>query len=170
MWSGRRVMGIALMLWSAVAAAEMLQGKVVGIADGDTITVLDDSQAQHKIRLAGIDAPEKAQPFGQASKQNLSGMVFGKRVVIDWQKRDRYDRIVGKVLLNEQDVNLKQLEAGLAWHYKKYAQEQSAADRDSYARTEVQAQRVKLGLWVEDNPVAPWDWRKQLRSAHITDR
>lgn len=163
MGCGTRVVGIALLLWSAVAAADMLQGKVVGVADGDTITVLDDNHAQHKIRLAGIDAPEKAQPFGQTSKQSLSGMVFGKRVSVDWQKRDRYDRIVGKVLLNQQDVNLKQLEAGLAWHYKKYEQEQAAADRDSYARTEGQAKRVKLGLWIEDNPVAPWDWRKQKR-------
>lgn len=134
------------------------------MADGDTITILDSSKTQHKIRLAGIDAPEKAQPFGQVSKQNLSSMVFEQHVTIDWEKRDRYQRIVGKVLLNRRDVNLEQLKAGLAWHYKKYEQEQSAEDRKSYAQVEVEAQHAKVGLWVDADPTPPWNWRKQKRA------
>jgi endonuclease YncB( thermonuclease family) len=153
----------AMLVWSVPSWAGYLTGKVVGVADGDTITILDSSNTQHKIRLAGIDAPEKSQPFGQVSKQNLSDMVFGQQVTIDWQKRDRYQRIVGKVLLNRKDVNLEQLKAGLAWHYKKYVQEQPAEDREHYAQVELQAQQAKMGLWKEANAVAPWDWRKQLR-------
>jgi endonuclease YncB( thermonuclease family) len=154
----------AMLVWSAASWADYISGKVVGVADGDTITVLDSSNTQHKIRLAGIDAPEKAQPFGQVSKRNLSDMVFGQQVTIDWQKRDRYQRIVGKVLLNRRDVNLEQLKAGLAWHYKKYVQEQPVEDRGSYAQTELQAQQAKVGLWADVSPVAPWDWRKQKRT------
>lgn len=157
------LMAGAMLACSASSWADSLTGKVVGVADGDTITVLDSSNTQHKIRLAGIDAPEKAQPFGEQSKLNLSRMVFGRQVIIDWQKRDRYQRIVGKVLLDHRDVNLEQVKTGLAWHYKKYATEQSADDQESYARTELNAQQAKAGLWVEANPVAPWNWRKQKR-------
>ena len=90
------------------------------ITDGDTIVVLDDSKAQHKIRLQGIDAPEHGQAFGTKSKENLSGLVAGKTVVVDYNDYDRYQRVFGKVLLDDQDVNLEQVEAGMAWHYKKY--------------------------------------------------
>lgn len=90
-------------------------GVVVGVADGDTITVLDDERQQHKIRLAGIDAPEKKQSFGQKSKASLSSMVFGKSVTVEWTKRDRYRRIIGLVLVDGVDSNLKQVKAGMAW-------------------------------------------------------
>jgi len=89
------------LLFTSQAYAELLQGHVVGISDGDTITLLDDSNIQHKIRLSGIDAPEKKQPFGQASKQSLSDLVYNKAVKVDWTKKDRYGRIVGKVLVNK---------------------------------------------------------------------
>lgn len=93
-------------------------GKIVGIADGDTATVIDDSNTQHKIRLMGIDAPEKSQAFGQNSKRNLSDLIFGKIVVVQVIKRDRYNREVAKVLLDGKDVNLQQVKDGFAWHYK----------------------------------------------------
>ncbi|WP_254772745.1 thermonuclease family protein [Nitrosospira multiformis] len=115
-----------------MAQAETLGGRVVKIADGDTVTILDESNRQHKVRLVGIDAPERKQPFGTVSRQHLADLVFGKTVVVKWQKRDRYQRILGKVLVDGQDVNLEQIKAGLAWHYKQYGKAQQLADRSRY--------------------------------------
>jgi len=113
--------------------ADTLLGKVINVADGDTITVLDDTNTQHKIRLSGIDAPEKRQAFGNVSKQSLADMVAGQSVTVEWVKVDKYRRKVGKVLLDGQDVNLVQIRHGLAWHYKQYQREQSPTDQQSYA-------------------------------------
>lgn len=139
--------------------AETLTGRVVAIADGDTITVLDAARVQHKIRLAGIDAPEKGQPFGQVCKQNLSDMAYDRDVTVDWYKLDRYGRVIGKVLVNGRDVNLEQVKKGCAWHYKKYQNEQSQEDRVSYFKAEVEAKVGKIGLWVDDDVIPPWEWR-----------
>ena len=113
-----RLVLLALLISVGLANAEMLVGQVVGVSDGDTITLISEDKSQHKIRLAGIDAPEKAQAFGQASKQSLSEMVFKKEVTVLWTKRDRYQRLVGKVLMNDMDVCLEQIKRGMAWHYK----------------------------------------------------
>jgi endonuclease YncB( thermonuclease family) len=94
---------------SISANVGLITGRVVGIADGDTITVLDNTNTQHKIRLAGIDAPEKKQAFGAVSKKSLSDLVYGKQMDVDWQKHDQYGRFVGKVLSGGLDVNLKQI-------------------------------------------------------------
>ena len=102
------------------AQAETLSGQVVKIADGDTLTVLDASKQQHRIRLTGIDAPERKQAFGTVSRQHLANLVFGRAVMVEWYKRDRYQRILGKVLVDGQDANLEQIRAGLAWHYKQF--------------------------------------------------
>lgn len=147
------------------ASAETLQGVVVAIQDGDTLTLLDDSKTQHRIRLAGIDAPEKGQPFGQLSTEGLSGLVFRHDVAVEWKKRDRYGRVVGKVILSGRDVNLAQVEAGLAWHYLDYAREQSPTDRDLYSQAESRARDANLGLWRDAAPVAPWAFRKSKRMA-----
>jgi endonuclease YncB( thermonuclease family) len=120
----------AYALCFSLAQAETLGGRVVKIADGDTVTILDESNRQHKVRLVGIDAPERKQPFG--TRQHLADLVFGKTVVVKWQKRDRYQRILGKVLVDGQDVNLEQIKAGLAWHYKQYGKAQQLADRSRY--------------------------------------
>lgn len=151
------------LLFSFQIYADTFQGKVVGISDGDTITVLDISNTQHKVRLSGIDAPEKKQPFGQVSKKSLSDLVYGKVVLVDWSKKDRYGRTIGKVLINDVDVNLEQLKRGLAWHYKAYQNEQLSEDRLTYAKAEEEASQNKQGLWIEPMPVAPWDWRKRMR-------
>lgn len=143
--------------------ADTLSGRVINIADGDTLTLLDASNTQHKIRLSGIDAPERGQPFGTVSGEHLGKLVFGEHVTIDYDKRDRYGRIVGKVIIGRQDVNLEQTAAGLAWHFKEYQHEQSSLDRQLYALTEQQARRNEIGLWSERYPVAPWDWRKGVR-------
>lgn len=152
----------SLLLLATLASTsygETLQGKVVGISDGDTITVLDGSKTQHKVRLAGIDAPEKSQAFGDRSKQYLSDQVFGKTVTVDWNKTDKYGRTIGKVIINGQDANLRQVQAGLAWHYKQYEKEQSASDRNSYAQAETDARARHIGLWHDATPMPPWDFR-----------
>ena len=138
-------------------------GKVIRIADGDTVTVLDLSKVQHKVRLTGIDAPEKKQPFGNRSKQSLSDMVFSKTVTVETDKRDRYGRELGKVLINGMDVNREQIRRGMAWHYKAYQRDQSADDRRTYAGTENKAKEQRRGLWVDSDPLPPWEWRKLRR-------
>jgi endonuclease YncB( thermonuclease family) len=144
----------------AIVHAGTLEGKVVSVHDGDTITLLDATRRQHKIRLAGIDAPELSQAFGRVSRQHLADQVAGRTVVIEWTKRDKYQRLVGKVLLDARDINITQIEAGLAWHYKKYATEQSPEDRQYYARAEEQAHTNRLGLWHDSAPEPPWTYRK----------
>lgn len=161
---------LLLSMWAGALYGETLQGKVVGISDGDTITVLDSSKTQHKVRLAGIDAPEKSQPFGERSKQHLSEMVFAKTVTVAWNKTDRYGRTVGKVVVNGQDANLSQIQTGLAWHYKQYEKEQSAADRSSYAQAEIDARARRSGLWHDAMPVPPWDFRHRAVDSPATPR
>jgi endonuclease YncB( thermonuclease family) len=141
------------------AISETLTGKVVSVVDGDTITVLDAGHGQHRIRLVGIDAPEKSQAYGQRSKESLSEMVFGKTVSIQWDKKDRYGRLLGKVQIGSQDINLDQLIRGYAWHYKQYQMEQNPRDRERYAAAESAARAAKTGLWNEVAPTAPWDYR-----------
>lgn len=150
-------------LSSGLALAGMLGGQVVGVADGDTITVLDDQRTQHKIRLAGIDAPERAQAFGRRSKETLSALAFGRHVTVEAEKQDRYGRTVGKVIIDGQDANLAMVQAGMAWHYKTYQREQSPADRILYADAEQEAREARRGLWRDAAPTAPWDHRAELR-------
>ena len=109
-----------LALWLGVAQAAGLSGKVIRVSDGDSITVLDSGNQQHKIRLMGIDAPEKGQPFGTKSRESLSSMVAGRQVTVTWQKKDRYGRVLGVVFADSRDVGLVQIERGFAWHYKAY--------------------------------------------------
>ena len=132
------------------------------MADGDTITVLDDTNTQHKIRLTGIDAPEKRQAFGNVSKQSSSEMVAGQSVAVDWVKVDRYGRKVGKVLLAGLDCILEQIKRGLAWHYKQYQREQSSTDQQSYAAAEIAAKEAKLGLWRDVDLTPPWEFRHKV--------
>lgn len=110
------LLGVAISLASLVAHAD-ITGKVVAVADGDTITVLDSSKMQHKIRLAGIDAPESKQAFGQASKKHLSDLVYDRDVTLDCGKTDKYRREICVVMIDGKDANLAQIEAGMAWWY-----------------------------------------------------
>lgn len=155
------VIAVAALLFTSQVYADTLTGRIVGIADGDTLTLLDATNTQHKIRLAGIDSPEKAQPFGKVCKQSLADLAFDRTAQIDWNKLDRYGRVIGKVLVNGQDVNLEQIRRGCAWHYKQYQNEQSLEDRLSYAKAEDKARAEKVGLWTENGAVAPWEWRRR---------
>lgn len=141
------------------ANAQVIEGKVVGVHDGDTATVLDSKNQQYKIRFGGIDAPELGQDFGNKSKENLSRLIFGKTVKVVTNKTDKYGRTVGTVFLDGKDINLEQVKAGFAWHYKEYQSEQSEADRKIYSESEITAKAAKLGLWAMANPTAPWDFR-----------
>ena len=159
---------LALTLSSGAGAAH-LYGRVVAVADGDTLTVLDGAERPHKVRLSAIDAPERRQAYGESAKQHLVRLARGKSVLVDWHKRDRYGRIVGRVLLRDcasvdcgyaQDVALEQLRAGLAWHFPRYASEQPLHQRVQYAGVERDARARREGLWQQPEPVPPWLFRK----------
>ena len=151
------------------ASADTLTGRVVRVTDGDTIVILDSANVQYKIRLKGIDAPERGQPFGSRSRENLSRLVAGRFVTIDYDKKDRYGRIVGIVKVDDVDACLQQIDDGLAWHYKKYEKGQTAPDRVRYSSGEIEARENRRGLWVDPAPVPPWEWRhgKGKRSGRI---
>ncbi|WP_041703406.1 thermonuclease family protein [Pseudogulbenkiania sp. NH8B] len=162
------IAGVTLLLavgaYFAQADNGEISGVVVGVADGDTITVLDAAQQQHKIRFAFIDAPEKAQPYGQRAKQLLAARVYRQVVKVDVVEKDRYGRIVGRVWQGTIDVNLAQLKDGYAWHYRYYASKnQSAEDFSRYEAAERQARGQRLGLWEGSAPQAPWEFRRSKR-------
>jgi endonuclease YncB( thermonuclease family) len=146
---------------TSTASFADVTGRVVGVTDGDTIAVLDSTNVLHKVRLSGIDAPEKAQPFGQKSKQSLSDCAYDKTATIQGDKLDRYGRLVGKVLVSGVDCNIRQINLGLAWHYKKYMNEQAPDDRLIYAQAEDDAHGKRTGLWGDVNPMPPWEWRRR---------
>lgn len=154
-----------LALWPFATMAVTLYGKVVAVADGDTLTVLVE-QKTVRVRVTGIDAPEKGQSFGQASKRGLSECAFGQQVEVAWRKKDRYGRTVGTVMAGNVDCGLRQIEQGLAWHYKAYAKEQAVSDRDSYGEAERAARAGRVGLWSDAAPVAPWEYR-HMRHAPV---
>ena len=160
--TGTKLFLATLLLATSLHAAE-IQGTVVAVSDGDTITVLTPAKKQHKIRLLGIDAPEKEQPFGRKSKFSLSDMVYLKEVTVQTDKQDRYKRDLGKVMLGEKDINLEQIKAGMAWHYKQYQRDQTPDDRKLYAEAEVAAKAKKLGLWSGKQAVPPWEFRREGR-------
>lgn len=147
----------------APSFADVLFGRVVGVADGDTFTLMDTDCSTHKIRLSGIDAPEKAQPFGERAKQQLSDWVFDENVQVIYGKSDCYGWLVGKIIKDGQGVNIQMVHAGLAWHYKAYEGEQPALDRVTYPQAELNAERKAMGLWSDENPVTPWEWRSNKR-------
>lgn len=149
------------------AMAATLAGRVVSVADGDTVTVLEATNQQFKIRLAGIDAPEKRQAFGQRSKQSLSGMVMGRDVRLEYEGRDRYGRIVGKILVDGRGACLAQVRSGMAWHYKKYQADQSPADRVAYAAEEDGARSRREGLWSDPYAEPPWTSGGVRKSAEV---
>ena len=139
--------------------AQIFQGKVIGVTDGDTIKILHNKQ-QLKIRLAEIDTPEKGQPYGNKAKQALSDLVFGKKVRVVKQDVDRYGRIVGRVYLGDLDVNAEMVRLGYAWVYRKYAKDKTLYE------LEKQAQAERQGLWAvpDFQRIPPWEWRKRQRA------
>lgn len=151
----RRSIATALfVLISLPTCAETLSGRIVGVQDGDTLTLLDASQQQYRIRLAEVDAPEKNQPFGQASKRSLSDLAYGRNAQAECPNSDRYGRYVCKVFVDGQSVNALQVAQGFAWVYRQYASKVSPL----YA-LEAQARAANIGLWQDRNPTPPRKWR-----------
>ncbi|UZR29055.1 thermonuclease family protein [Methylococcus mesophilus] len=143
---------VLLLTLTSTAQADTWTGKVVGIADGDTLSVMHAGRAE-KIRLAEIDAPEKRQAYGQRSKQALSALCFSKEATVTGQGADKYHRTIGRVECVGVDVNAEQVKTGMAWAYRKYLTDQS------FIVLEESARASKLGLWADPNPIPPWEYR-----------
>jgi len=141
---------------SLLCTAQLYAGKfrVVGVSDGDTITVLSADKQQIKIRLAGIDAPESSQAFGNRAKQALAEKVAGRTIEVVEQSKDRYGRTVADLYVEGRWINLELVAEGWAWHYRQYSRDQRLADAETAAR------QAGLGLWADKNPVPPWGFRR----------
>lgn len=169
----RHLLALGLLLQAGAILADTLAGRVTAISDGATLTVVDQAKVQHTVRLAAVDAPEARQPFAKESRQHLAGFLLGKAVTVEWRQRDRYGRIVGKVLLappcptctGTLDAGLAQLEAGLAWWYRADRRGQSLSDQGYYEYAEFDAKARRIGLWQDAAPVPPWEWRKRNQIA-----
>lgn len=132
-----------------------IQGRSVHVSDGDTFTLLDDNNTQHRIRLEGIDAPERGQEFGNRSREYLANMIVGKRVTVTYTEKDKYERILGKVTTDSiHDINLRMIQSGMAWHYSYFNSEKEYANAEKEARNEI------VGLWIDVDPINPYKFRK----------
>jgi len=151
------------LVFSELASATTLTGKVVAIADGDTLTLLTPAREQVKIRLAEIDTPERAQPYGTRARQALSDLAFGKQATVETSEKDRYGRVIGRIYVDGVDVNKELVSRGAAWVYRQYNHDKSLLAIEADARA------AKRGLWAlpEAERVAPWDWRKGTKAAVV---
>jgi len=156
---------LSALLLSASAQPQSIFGKVVGVSEGDTITVLDAYKQQHKVRLDGIDAPESKQAYGSGAKQSLSDLVFGKTVTVNILTKDRYRRVLGRVTLDGKNINLEQVNRGFAWFYRFYAKGLRPEDAAAYEQAEAIARKEKRGLRADGEPMPPWDYRRSGRPA-----
>lgn len=145
---------------TAFAEPWQVAGRVVGVHDGDSITLLDQGRVVHKIRLDGIDAPELGQAFGRAAKKSLSDLAYRREATAQCQKRDRYGREVCRVLVGDDDVGLIQLERGMAWFFRRYERELAPERRAAHQSAEDAARGGGAGLWADPEPQPPWNWRK----------
>ena len=156
--TGIRV-AVALVLWMTATSllAATLTGRVVKIADGDTLTIVVDDR-QEKIRLSDIDTPERKQPYGNRAKQALADLTFGKTITVSTTTRDRYGRVIGHITADGVDVNAELVRLGFAWVYRRYSKDPELLHLEEMARTE------GLGLWADRDPIPPWEWRRGRRS------
>lgn len=152
-----RAAALSLVLSAApvLAFAMMVEGRVIAVADGDTMTVVDASLRQHRVRLAGIDAPESGQPHGQAARRSLGELCFRRKARVFTIDVDRYGRIVGHVHCDGVDANMAQVRSGYAWVYDKQARDPVLTQAQAKARAS------RLGLWSDPNPIPPWEWRRR---------
>jgi len=153
----RKLLFLAIFIVTLPLHAEQLAGRVVAIHDGDTLTILDSSKTQIRIRLAGIDTPESKQPYGTKAKQELSDLAFGKAVAVQVETVDRYKRKIGRVYVGRVDVNAEMVKRGAAWVYPQYANDLLLYNLEHEARLN------RRGLWKlpDKERVPPWVWRKQ---------
>lgn len=139
----------------------LIEGRVVLVYDGDHISIQGKDKKIYSIRLQGVDAPEDKQSYGKKARKKLDDLVGDKDVKVIVYKKDMYDRYVGSVYLNGQDIGLKMIEAGMAWHFKRFSGEQTSDARSRYAKAEVMARTGKTGLWGEEAPMPPWEYRNE---------
>lgn len=159
-----RILIVLFFFCNLAVSAERIEGRVVGVHDGDTVTLLMAGNQQIKIRLAQIDAPESAQAFGQRSKESLSDMVFNKNIRVDKKTIDKYGRTVGTIFVDGFDANREQVKRGLAWVYRKYLHDQSLLQVEDDAR------KAKVGLWSNANPMPPWEYRHGGKNGSVTNQ
>jgi endonuclease YncB( thermonuclease family) len=141
---------------------KQFSGRVRSVSDGDTIVVEDRDSQRNKVRLFGIDAPERGrygQPFAQKARKNLSDLVYRKIVRVEWHTYDGYGRMVARVWLDGNDVGLHQVCSGYAWVFRRFAEELTPTERKSYEDCEQLARKERRGLWRDRKPVPPWEWR-----------
>lgn len=143
---------------SEINSTVFLEGKVIKIKDGDTVTILTSNNQEIVIRVADIDCPELSQPFGNKSKIFTSNEIFSKNVEIEIKNTDRFDRVVGFILYDNKNLSYELLKNGLAWHYKFFS------DNEEMAIIEQKAKENKIGLWIDKNPINPYEWRKGKRN------
>jgi endonuclease YncB( thermonuclease family) len=160
-----RTLLISLVLFApaAVSAGPLTPGLVVAISDGDTITLLTEDKQQLKIRLAGIDTPEKKQAFGTKARDHLASRIFKQDVEVDLRKKDQYGRYLGVIYISGVDMNQSMIQDGYAWFYKHYAKDQPKEEAQRYAKAEADARSKQRGLWSDPNPVPPWEFRKEAK-------
>lgn len=135
--------------------AASVEGKVVNVHDGDTVTLLTKKNQTIKVRLGQIDAPEIGQAYGQSAKRSLSRLVSGRRVRLDKETTDRYGRTVGTLWLGDKDINREQIKLGMAWVYRQYLHDRSLLELEESAR------KRRIGLWSERNPTPPWQFGRR---------
>lgn len=159
-WNKKHIFSLVLLVAALVLirflSVKDINGKVVSIQDGDTITVLQGSST-YRIRLQGIDCPEKGQAFGNVARQFTSDLAFGKKVKVKYEERDQYKRYLGTVYVGDRNLNKELLKAGLAWHYKEYSQDPVLAG------LEIKARLDKKGLWSDPKAIPPWEFRRSKR-------
>jgi endonuclease YncB( thermonuclease family) len=154
---------VMLLAAAPIARAELIQALVLDVVDGDTLQIVDTSRKVTWVRLAGVDAPELSQSFGQASKLSLSAMVNGDYVSVHVQRVDARGLTYGRVVLRGYDINLAQLRKGMAWFDAANPGDAPAADAAIYRDMESKAQAAGVGLWSESAPVAPWTFKARLK-------
>lgn len=152
---------IVFLLSLPVNADQLLKGRVVGVSDGDTITVIQANKKQVKIRVYGIDTPEMSQDFGKRAKKFTSGMVYRKNITAIPMDMDKYGRTVALVYVDGKCLNEMLIENGYAWVYTKYCKDDSCK---LWKLKEQVARNNNMGLWADSNPIPPWDYRKSNRN------
>ena len=149
----------ALLFAACAAEPKGWRGRVVAVADGDTLTIEDGARLRHKIRLSDIDAPEKQQPFGQRSRQSLADMCVGKEAVVAARGQDRYGRTLARAYCGNVDASAEQVRRGMAWVFDKYV-----TDRSLYFIQD-EAKAARRGMWLDSSPMPPWEFRAEERIA-----
>jgi len=173
------LLALTLLSVAGPTLADSVEGPVVEVSDGATLTVHDKVRGRVTVRLAGIDAPAAGQPYGRESRQHLSDLTRDRTVRVEWRKSDERGRLLGKVVLRAvdcadcpktRDAGLAQLEAGLAWWQRDYRRQQSLEDQGYYEYAEFDAKARRIGLWQDPAPIPPWEWRKrnQIRAGNPT--